>query len=73
MAGMRTSIHHEYRPTPVKSRAVRVLPDVLDVVNVPSDESFTEVLVSAFDGLSMSFECSFTPANYPIICLNTYE
>lgn len=50
-----------------------MLPDVLDLVGVPADEAFGEVLESALDRFGMAFERPFAPAYEPLFCLCAYE
>ena len=61
--GGSTSTHHKHRPATIKPRAVRVLPDALDLLRVPSYESRGEVRVCALDGFSVALKRAFAPAD----------
>ena len=50
-----------------------MLPDVLDLLSIPTDEAFREVLVCAFDSLGVAFQCTFTPSDNTELRLHANE
>ncbi len=47
--------NHEDRPSSVEAGPVRVLPNILDLVRVPTDEPLGEVLVCTLNRLGVAF------------------
>lgn len=64
---------HENGAAPVEPGPVGVLPDILDLVRVPPNEPFCEVLVRAFDRLGMAFERAFAPPDDAQLCFDSDE
>ena len=71
--GGSTRTHHKHRPATIKPRTVRVLPDALDLLRVPSYETRGEVCVCALDGFSVAFKRAFAPADDAQRRLNAHE
>lgn len=64
---------HEHWATSVEPRAIGVLPDVLDLLGVPSDETLREVLERALDGFGMALESALTPSDDARLCFDAHK
>ena len=50
-----------------------MLPDVLDLVGVPADEAFREILVGSLDGLGVAFQRPLSPPDDAGLSFYPYE
>lgn len=55
--------NHKHRTPPIKPRPRRILPDILDPVRVPAEETGGEIGERAFDGFGVALEGGFAPAD----------
>lgn len=65
--------HHQDWTTAVEARSIGHLPDVLDPVCVPVDETGSEVTKGAFDCFGVSLEGGFAPSDEPVCGFDTHE
>lgn len=65
--------YHKDRASSVESGAVCDLPNVFNVIRVPTKKLFAQIMVCAFDGFCMAFKGTFSPSHEAIRGFDAYK